>query len=70
MEMTDDYEQLCDILSKAIPKQVRRTIIVSQKEHERLANEIRYLDSLIDLRDKVCSIARTCSLLKETKHKD
>lgn len=70
MEMSADYDQLCRILSKAIPKQVRRTIIVSEKEHERLANEIRYLEDLIELRDKVCGIAGTYSLLKETKHKD
>lgn len=31
MEMSADYDQLCGILSKAIPKQVRRTIIVSEK---------------------------------------
>ena len=65
--MDDDYEQLCNILSKAIPTQVHRTIIVSEKEHAKLAREIRYLKDLIDLRDKVCGIARTGSFMKETK---
>jgi len=64
--MNDDYEELCNILSEAIPTQVRRTIIVSKKEHEKLEHEIRYLEDLIDLRDKVCGITRS-GLLKETK---
>jgi hypothetical protein len=65
--MNDDYEKLCDILSKAIPKQVRRTIIVSEKEHEKLDREIRYLATLIDTRDKICRIVRNRGLFKQSK---
>ncbi|MGH9876274.1 MAG: hypothetical protein ACRD5H_01430 [Nitrososphaerales archaeon] len=65
--MKNDYEKLCSILSEAVPTQVRRTIIVSEKEHENLDREIRYLANLIDTRDSVCRIARNHSLLKQSK---
>jgi len=65
--MQDNYEELYEALKDMIPTQVKRTGIVLRKEPQNLQWEIRYLKDLIDLRDKVCGIARTGSFMKETK---
>lgn len=65
--MKDNYGELCEELSDMIPTQVKRTIIVLRKEPQNLQREIRYLEDLIDLRNKVCDMARNSSLLKETE---
>jgi hypothetical protein len=67
--MEDNYEKLCDELGYLIPTQVKRTIIVLRKEPQNLQREIRYLEDLIDVRDKICDITRNYSLLKETEDK-
>ena len=66
-KMDDSYEELCEALRDMIPTQVKRTIIMLRKDPQNLQREIRYLEDLIDLRNKVCDIARNYSLLKETE---
>jgi len=60
--MEDNCEELCEELSDMIPPQVKRTIIVLWKEPQNFQCEIRYLEDLIDMRDKVCNITRNNSL--------
>ena len=60
--MEDNCEELCEELSDMIPTQVKRTIIVLWKEPQNFQREIRYLEDLIDMRDKVCNITRNNSL--------
>ena len=65
--MGDNYKELYEALKDMIPTQVKRTIIVWKKEPQNLQWEIRYLEDLIDLKDKLWEIVRNDSLLKETE---
>lgn len=65
--MEDNHKELYEALKDMIPTQVKRTIIVWKKEPQNLQWEIRYLEDLIDLKDKLWDIVRNDSLLKETE---
>jgi len=65
--MEDNYEELYEALKDMIPTQVKRTVIVSRKDPQNLQSEIRYLEDLIDIKDKLWDIVRDYSLLKETE---
>ena len=65
--MEDNYKESYEALKDMIPRQVKRTIIVWKKESQNLQWEIRYLEDLIDLKDKLWDIVRNDSLLKETE---